>query len=99
MHERICDCHVGGKPVRRSAVTMLIVKNPNLAESSCLESGLQFSVGRVIPPHISGVNEFPTSRPLGIDDAKTIFRCGSERFLAQDGFSGTDRGNADSLNI
>src|SRR4051812_43710774 len=90
---------------------MLIMKDPNLAKRSRLQSGLQFSIGRVVPPHISGVNEFPTGHTLGIDDAKTIFRCGRERFLAQDGFSGTDcrqneiavcmirRGNDDSLNI
>jgi hypothetical protein len=57
------------------------------------------------------VNEFPTSRALSIDDAKTIFRCRSERFLAQNGLSSTDRrenkiavrmirrGNDDSVNF
>jgi hypothetical protein len=87
------------------------MKDADLTKSSRLQSGLQFSVGRVIPPHISGVNEFPTSRALSINDAKTIFRCRSERFLAQDGLSGTDRrenkvavrmirrGNDDSLNF
>jgi len=90
---------------------MLIMKDPNLAKRSRLQSGLQFSIGRVVPPHISGVNEFPTGHTLGIDDAKTIFRCGSERLLTEDRFSSTDRrqnklavcmigrGNDDSMNI